>query len=250
MPNNLRQRLSGLYSHLENRTASVYWQARAPHVLAALNLGPTDVVLEIGCGVGTWTSYVAPRVGRMVALDVDLPAVRAARRWRSPRGRLSPTANVGFLAASAEALPFAADTFTRVLAIDVVEHVPDDRVMAAELARVLRPGGRVVLTTLTEERPTYLRRLEFPDHKREYTRTTLTRLFDGILEVERVFDFYRPPSLIARELQVIVQESPFKRLPGAGILTGLPLRLLVALDRQAPASRAAGIGVVGIKPTE
>jgi ubiquinone/menaquinone biosynthesis C-methylase UbiE len=109
----LRDRLSGLYSHLQNRTISVYWRARSPDVLRGLDPRPDDTMLEVGCGAGLWTSYLATRVGRMYALDLDPAVIEAARRWKAPRGPIEPIAGVRFLRASAEALPFRSGAFQR-----------------------------------------------------------------------------------------------------------------------------------------
>ena len=58
---------------------------------------------------------------------------------------------------SGERLPFPDGEFDRVVVVDMLEHVPDDRAFAAELARVTRPGGRLVVNT-PFRRETALRR--------------------------------------------------------------------------------------------
>jgi SAM-dependent methyltransferase len=245
----LRDRLSGLYSHLQNRTISVYWRARSPDVLRGLDPRPDDTMLEVGCGAGLWTSYLAPRVGRMYALDLDPAVIEAARRWKAPRGSLAPIAGVRFLRASAEALPFQSGAFTKVLVGDVIEHLPDDRAGIREVGRVLRPGGRAVVSTLLADRPSYLRRMDFDaDHQREYSRESFVALFaQAGLTVERVFFFYFAPTLIARELQVWAEQTaPGRQLLGR-LAVGAPLRLLAELEGLVPAGRPAGIGAVARK---
>lgn len=69
--NDLQWFLSGLYSHLANRSLSMYWQARKECIIGGLDLQSRDHVLEIGCGVGLWTSYVASRVESTTAIDID-----------------------------------------------------------------------------------------------------------------------------------------------------------------------------------
>jgi ubiquinone/menaquinone biosynthesis C-methylase UbiE len=244
----LLARLSGLYSHLQNRTFAVYWRARAPGILGGLAPRPDDTLLEIGCGVGLWTSYLTPRVRRLYALDLDPGEIAAARHWKSPSGAISPTAETRFLCASADALPFPPETFSKVLAADVIEHVPDDRMAIREVARVLKPGGRAVVTTLLADRPTYVRRMEFDTHVREYSRDSFVALFSGAsLVVERVFFFYYAPTLIARELQVWTESTSLGLRAPVPMFVGAPLRLLTALEALVPAGRPAGIGAVARK---
>jgi SAM-dependent methyltransferase len=79
---------------------------------------------------------------------------------------------------SATQLPFADETFDVVSAFDVVEHCEDDRLAVAELARVLTPGGRMLLSV-----PAYQWAWTDHDvqagHHRRYTRPRLVRLVEG-----------------------------------------------------------------------
>jgi SAM-dependent methyltransferase len=86
---------------------------------------------------------------------------------------------------SATQLPFADATFNVVSAFDVLEHCEDDALAVAELARVLTPGGRMLLSV-----PAYQWAWSDHDvqagHHRRYTRPRLTRLVEGAgLEVRR-----------------------------------------------------------------
>jgi ubiquinone/menaquinone biosynthesis C-methylase UbiE len=100
-------------------------------------------VLEIGCGAGHLTMQLAERGFRVDAVDaspamVDATAGRAAERDLSER--------VTVAAADVHALPFGASEFDLVVAVGVIPwlHSPDSAVR--EMARVLRPGGQLVLT--------------------------------------------------------------------------------------------------------
>lgn len=92
-------------------------------------------VLEHGCGIGTFSSQIASRYRAQVeAFDIEHERVQIARAH-------TPHA----LVAAAESLPYPSDRFDVVLSQDVLEHVADDRVSAAEIVRVLKPGGRAVI---------------------------------------------------------------------------------------------------------
>jgi ubiquinone/menaquinone biosynthesis C-methylase UbiE len=226
--------------HLDHQL-SVYRLVRARHVFRHFHLARS--ALEIGCGGGTWTPALAARSGFVVAIDLRPDRIVVARgavtKWER--------CNVGFAAASGEMLPFPDRAFDAIVSIDVIEHIPDDQRVICEAARLLRPGGQVVMTTLLQNRPFYLRKVIFPDHLREYQPEGYIRLFEHAgLEIVEVFSFYRLWSTLAREIEMLI--TPALRVPvmGAG-LRGL-LSLLARLDWALPIGRPGGIGVVARKP--
>jgi SAM-dependent methyltransferase len=105
-------------------------------VLAAAGDLARGRVLDDGCGVGEYLARLASAA--RAAHGVELEADRAARA-----ARRSPGSSV--VRARGELLPYAASAFDLVLSHEVLEHVSDDRAAAAEILRVLRPGGRLVL---------------------------------------------------------------------------------------------------------
>ena len=91
-------------------------------------------ILDAGCGVGMYTEQFRRFSPRVTGVEVD-PVVAAQAAARLP----------GIVLAPAEALPFADGSFDVVFSHEVIEHVTDDAAAAAEMARVLAPGGRIVL---------------------------------------------------------------------------------------------------------
>jgi ubiquinone/menaquinone biosynthesis C-methylase UbiE len=106
-------------------------------------LGPVEGrrVLDIGCGTGTLAIALARRSASAIGVD---PAPRMVARARAKRG----AAPVSFLVASAESLPFADSSFDLATASLTVHHWRDAELGLAELARVLRPGGRVAIAEI------------------------------------------------------------------------------------------------------
>lgn len=100
-------------------------------------------VLDVGTGDGTYAIEAARRGAKVTGIDVD-PAMLAAARSRSESAGVS----VVFSDAPAEELPFEDGTFDVVLAVTVLCFVPDARGAVHEMARVLAPGGRLVLGEL------------------------------------------------------------------------------------------------------
>jgi len=105
---------------------------------------PACRVLEVGCGRGgfaVWLSKNAPQF-KITALDFSGTAIQIARETAAAQ-----EAEVEFVQGDAQALPFESATFDLVISCECMEHVPEPIKMSGELARVLRPGGRLALTT-------------------------------------------------------------------------------------------------------
>jgi SAM-dependent methyltransferase len=114
-----------------------------------LGARPGDLVLDLGCGFGRHAFEAARRGGAVVALDAgadEVTGVRATFGAMLDAGELNTDARAGAVQGDALALPFADATFNRVIASEVLEHLPDDVGAMAELARVLAPGGTMAVT--------------------------------------------------------------------------------------------------------
>jgi 2-polyprenyl-3-methyl-5-hydroxy-6-metoxy-1,4-benzoquinol methylase len=129
-------------------------EANAPwHILVKAyftSKPPAGDLLEIACGRGelsTWLAGNLPVSGRRIAADFSATAVRRARQTLIEQG----IASVSCAMADIQALPFTSGSFDVVVSCETIEHVPEPALAVEELARVLRRGGRLVLTT-----PNYL----------------------------------------------------------------------------------------------
>lgn len=100
-------------------------------------------VLDAGCGDGVLTCAMASRGARAIGIDPD-PAMLNAARARAERAG----ANADFMDGRIERLPFADASFDVVVAVTVLCFVSDASAALREMARVLRPGGRLVLGEL------------------------------------------------------------------------------------------------------
>ena len=120
--------------------------------LDRLRLAKGDVLLDMGCGGGRHAFAALRRGARVVAFDADggeLKGVRDMFAGMAAEGEV-PAPGIGQpVQGDALALPFADSSFDRVIAAEVLEHIPDDTGAIAELARVLRPGGRIAVTVPT-----------------------------------------------------------------------------------------------------
>ena len=118
-------------------------------------------VLDAGCGSGRTLDELAD-YGEVHGIELDPQAAEAARARR--QGEVE----VGRL----EELPWDDATFDLITCLDVIEHTPDDRVTLAELRRVCKPGGWLLVTV-----PAYQALWSLHDdanhHYRRYERATL-----------------------------------------------------------------------------
>jgi SAM-dependent methyltransferase len=110
---------------------------------------PGERVLDLGCGSGRHAFEAYRRGAQVVAFDMDGDALaEVARMFDAMRlaGEAPQGAAARAVRGDALRLPFPADAFDKVIAAEVLEHIPDDMSAMAELLRVLRPGGRLAVT--------------------------------------------------------------------------------------------------------
>jgi SAM-dependent methyltransferase len=144
-------------------------------VLADVARGRRDLrLLDCGCGTGFNLSLLRP-YGK--AWGFDLSAVGVAR---------ARTAGAAAVRGDITRIPFASSTFDVATSFDVLQCVPEDAAAVAEMARVLRPGGAVVLTLAAFEALRGDHAIAWNEVRR-YTPQSARRLVEGAgLRVERV----------------------------------------------------------------
>jgi len=154
-----------------------YWNDVVRH------FDPDDLLLDVGCG----SAWLADHFTSYVGVDAD-PAT-AGRVVRGDVARL----------------PVAGGRFDAVVCKDVLEHVADARPVVREIARVLRPGGRVFVSVPDAQRWVW----EDYTHVRPYPRVALRRLLtDEGLTVERIGH-----ESVVRGVGIVSGWSPWHRRP-------------------------------------
>ena len=108
-----------------------------------------DRILDMGCGAGRHAFALYRRGADVVALDLDeaeLKDVAGMFAAMAEEGEAPSGARATAVRGSAYSLPFEDAAFDRVVAAEVLEHLPQDERAMAELVRVLKPGGLIAVT--------------------------------------------------------------------------------------------------------
>jgi SAM-dependent methyltransferase len=205
-------------------------------------------ILDGGCGTGHNLRVLLAPHGRTFGFDLHADAIRRARAAGRPLVR-----------ANLEQIPFASGTFDLATSFDVMQSVPDDKAALRELARVLRPGGHLVLNVTA---------LDFMrgDHSdvwgelRRYSPARMTRLLEqaGLEPVRLAFLFasllplmlavrmgqrmlrvWRPPR---GDADLVVPSAPIN-----AVLTAI-VKGEAALARRVPMPFGSSLMVVAKKP--
>lgn len=114
-----------------------------------LGVRPGDRLLDAGCGSGRHACEALRRGARVVALDAAGAEAAGAGAFLAgmvAQGQAGAGGAGAAMAADAGRLPFPDAAFDRVVAAEMLEHVPDDGAVMGELSRVLRPGGTLAVT--------------------------------------------------------------------------------------------------------
>jgi ubiquinone/menaquinone biosynthesis C-methylase UbiE len=126
------------------RWVGTFMTPMAEALIGAAGVTAGQTVLDVACGTGFVSRLLADRVGpdRVTAVDVNPAMLAVARRVALPPG----AAPVAWVRGSAQALPFPAATFDLVLCQQGLQFFPDGAAAVREMRRMLRPGGRAVLS--------------------------------------------------------------------------------------------------------
>ena len=132
-------------------------------------------VLDLGCGMGGFLEGLSRSCRRVFPSDISHESLQHCRE----RGFPDSTVSSGY------ALPYRDESFELVCLFDAIEHIPDDARVMAEVARVLEPGGSV-LVTVPAYQFLYANNDRIAQHQRRYSRGMLEELFRNAgLQVRR-----------------------------------------------------------------
>jgi ArsR family transcriptional regulator len=132
---------AGAAGQWDRLRGELYGRAFGHEALLAL-LPASWTVADLGCGTGQTAAALAPHVRRVVAVDQSAAMLKAARR------RTAELGNVELRQGSLEALPVEDASCDGALLLLALTYVPEPEAALREAARILRPGGRLVVVDL------------------------------------------------------------------------------------------------------
>lgn len=142
------ERVAGEWDQLR---AGYFGETLREAAVAAAYLRPEMVVADIGAGTGFVAAGLAPLVARVYAVDASPAMLDVSRQ------NLAAYKNVEHRLADGAALPFEDGALDAVFANMYLHHCPDPQAAIVEMVRVLKPGGRIVITDMNQHEHAWMR---------------------------------------------------------------------------------------------
>ena len=118
-------------------------QRRVEFIREELSGSSPGLVLDAGCGLGAYLPFLMRESSRVIGADFNLHNLRKA----FVRNRLSqPETRAHLAGASIEKTPVRSEVFDVIICIETLEHVADDGAVVKEFRRLIKPGGRLILS--------------------------------------------------------------------------------------------------------
>lgn len=124
------------------------FKRRSKFILENLNLKGKEKILDVGCGRGFYLKILSD-----FKLGLDLYGVDLNSKYLQIAEKFIKDESVNLTKSDICNLPFKDDYFDRIIASEILEHIPDDQRAISELLRVLRPGGIVLITVPNKNYP-------------------------------------------------------------------------------------------------
>ncbi|HKH22361.1 MAG TPA: methyltransferase domain-containing protein [Solirubrobacterales bacterium] len=141
-----KQQQRAMWAMGDYPTASQQIAAVGPACVNAAGVTAGDTVLDVACGAGNATIPAAKTGAKTTGLDLTPELLEAGRRAAAEAG-----VEIEWVEGDAEQLPFEDASFDAVMSVFGCMFAPDHQAAAAELARVLKPGGRLAVCAWTPD---------------------------------------------------------------------------------------------------
>lgn len=180
-------------------------------------------VLDVGCGGGAMAEPLAERGATVTGVDLVADQIAAAEIHARERGL-----SIEYGVESAEALAQSGALYDLVLALDVVEHAAEQEALLAALARLVKPGGLLLVTTLNRTAKSFLYAIVAAEHVLRYVPRG-THSWDKFRRPEEVHNIIAAEGLVTERI-IGLSFSPF-RAPRWRVSSDLGTRYLLRATR-------------------
>lgn len=130
------------------------------YALTCIKFESNELVLDLGCGTGLLFKHMNKKIGLLVGVDVSLNALREAKKRMN-------MANIAIIRADADTTPFPDHIFNKVIAITVLQNMPDPKKTITEIKRIEKTGAIFAATGLKKKftKESFIELLERADLK-------------------------------------------------------------------------------------
>jgi len=166
IPTDLLTSLSGIKAPFFLKIARLYFRVfgypdiagngRFAHVIKMLEPKRGEGILDIGCGNGIYANSFSFHFGaKVIGIDIDKKRIKIANEIAN-----SLENKAEFICRDAEKLNFPRQSFDKIICLEVIEHISNDRSLINKLSSFLKKGGIFVISTVKKERLSEKRELE------------------------------------------------------------------------------------------
>jgi len=192
----------------ESRGATAHDERRVHEYIISKLPRNINTILDVGCGKGWVAEHFLPKGVKVHSLDVSTSNPVRAKE-------LYPSEDHTGIAADSFSLPFLNDSFDVVIASEIIEHVVDPAKFVKELSRVVKKGGRLLVTTPYKEKLIYYlcvhcnKRTPANAHIHSFDEKKLESYYNGEDLKEFEYEIFGNKLLIFLRTYVILQFFPF-----------------------------------------
>jgi len=198
---------TGLIWTIKNPIAKHSQRRRAEVTAHLLQPKRYDSILDVGCGDGYQLSYIVRRTHRITGIDISLKKLKVARE---------KVKGVDYICASSENLPFKREIFSKVMCLELLEHLPNPNKTLKEIQRVLKNVGTLIVSVPYKGNITFTLN----------TRGELTALYGHL----HSFDEQRLASVLPNDFAILHQVYICNIIASYPLFAFLPMRLWKLLD--------------------
>ncbi|MEH6590846.1 MAG: methyltransferase domain-containing protein [Halioglobus sp.] len=165
-----------------------WFNAADREIVPGITVSPGMRVVDVGCGVGQYSNFCARLGAQVTAVDIQADKL-ASLSANLPE---SVTGSITGIVSNCDPIPLPDDCADLIICTEVLEHVPSPEDLCREMLRIVKPGGKLVISVPDDRSEQLIKEVaapayfQEPNHIRIFSRESFTRLIlESGLEIER-----------------------------------------------------------------